>query len=154
MTARDETGDSAFTIACTWAGDAKRVLTVPERAAVAACAQALAASPHLLPGDTAGAGRTALLSACAAGLDAVVSVWLADPHCTSAVVQQCDKWGEATACSALLERAAGAARLTADERRDTAACARALGGCRLVSSSERVQLLAAAAACAASVAAA
>jgi hypothetical protein len=49
--------------------------------------------------------------------------------------------------AALLERAAGASRLTADERRDTAACARTLGGSAHGSGEERALLTAAAAGC-------
>ena len=84
------------------------------------------AGGHLAPGNTAGAGRTALLSACAAGLEAVVSVWLADPRSTAAVVhcqwQRLDKWGWGSARYSLVGRTLGAALLTvtADERRDTA----------------------------------
>lgn len=146
ITARDNDRESPFSVACAWAGDARRVLTVSERNAAAACAQALAASPHLWPSDTTGAGRTALLSASGAGLAAVVSVWLADPRCTENVVLRSDRWG-VTACSALLERAEMSALLSSDERHDTAACARALGGSKHVTAAGSAKLFAAALAC-------
>ena len=52
-----------------------------------------------------------------------------------------------TATSLLLARAALTARLTPTERRDTAACARALGGCPHVPQARREALVAAAGAC-------
>ena len=143
VTACDEGAESPFSAACVWSRDAQRVLTAPERAAAAECAHLLAASPHLRPGDTSHAGRTALHSACSAGLDGIVSVWLADPRCTKAVITQLDREG-ASAASALLERLGAAARLVPAERRGAAACARALGGSEHLPASLRAQLEAAA----------
>ena len=150
VTARNESADSAFSAACKWARDAGRVLSAAERSTAAACAAALAASPHLSPAHTAHCGRTALSSACGAGLAAVVSVWLADDRATQGVVLRQDVDG-VTAASALLKRAASAPQRTAGERRDTAACATALAGSAHLPRPLRAQLTAAAAVCEAAV---
>ena len=64
----------------------------------------LAASPHLRPGDTSHAGRTALHSACSAGFDGIVSMWMADPHCTKVVVTLHDRKGASAASALVAER--------------------------------------------------
>ena len=143
VTALDESRESAFSVACKGAG-ATSSLT-------AACARVLAASPLLGPGDTTGhAHHTSLHSACGVGLVAVVTAWLSDPCCTAAVVAQrggAPYAGAPThsAFSALLGRLDAATELSADELRDTVACARALGGSPHLPANERAQLLAAAA---------
>ena len=144
VTARDEGGESAFSAACECAGDAKRALSVAERAAAAACASALAASPHLHLDDTSRGGRTALASACGAGLAGVVRTWRG-LRCMFEAVRQQDKQG-GTPASALLARAASAPQLTAEERRNAVACVRVMAAA-CMPDPLRKQLTAAAAAC-------